>query len=90
MKEEPAGGSYQFPSSVKGGCSIPVYPSVPAVTELRQVPREQGARNRVGSEEGRAAAGRSRPKALRGVTAPLWVLPKDASWLPAPLPQALC
>lgn len=65
MKEEPA-RAYQFPSSVKGGA---VYPSIPAVAELRQVPREQRARNGVGSEE-RAAAGRSRPKALLGVTAP--------------------
>lgn len=69
MKEEPVGG-YQFPSSVKGGNSPPVYPSIPAVTELRQALREQRVRNGVGSEEERAAAGRSRPKALPGITAP--------------------
>lgn len=84
MKEEPMGGPIIFPRSVKGGCSSPVYPSVPAVTELRQVSREQRARNGAGSDEGRAAAGRSRPKALLRVTDPPMGYSPKMLWLPAP------
>lgn len=61
----------------------PSLPQFPAVVELSQVPREQRAG--VGRLRKTAAAGRSGPKALLGVTAPHYrVLPKGALWFPAP------
>lgn len=77
------------PSSVKGGSSTPVYPSIPTVSEFSQAPREQRVRNGVGSEEGRAVGGRSGQRHCWEAPSPLRGAPQRCTVVSSPPPGPL-